>query len=345
MMYPRLLLAKDVLSQMGAIFVSCDETEHSNLRAMMGEIFGEENFIGDLVWAAGRKNDSRLVSISHEYIVCFAANAETLKREGIEWRQRKKGLEAIYNKAASLIGENGADYAMATAALKAWFRTLPDGDPSKAHSHYSSIDRRGVYFPDNISWPGGGGPKYEVLHPMTGKPVTVPSRGWMTSDPKKMAEWIADDRVHFGPDEKNVPCIKSYLKDREYQVPYSVFYQDGRAATKRLRDLMGEAVFDFPKDETVLREIVEMASNKEGLVIDFFAGSGTTGHAVMAQNLADGGKRRYIMVQLPEPLDRVDKRDSQSLRVLIQDCFLRSSHGSWGLVGCGVGTDRAAAAA
>jgi adenine-specific DNA-methyltransferase len=125
----------------------------------------------------------------------------------------------------------------------------------------------------------------------------------MTSDPIKMQQWIDDDRVHFGEDEAAVPCIKSYLKDREYQAPYSVFYQDGRAATKRLRALMGDDCFDFPKHETVLQELIGMMTGSGEVIVDFFAGSGTTGHAVMAQNALDGGMRRFVLVQLPEPLD------------------------------------------
>ncbi|WP_419617822.1 DNA methyltransferase, partial [Thiolapillus sp.] len=150
---------------------------------------------------------------------------------------------------------------------------------------------------------GGGGPKYEVLHPKTKKPVKVPSRGWMTSDPEKMKRWIADNRVHFGKDENAVPCIKSYLKDREKQTPYSVFYQDGRAASKRLRALMDGDLFDFPKDELVLQEVVEMMTEDNDIILDFFAGSSTTAHAVMLQNAADGGNRHFMMVQLNEATD------------------------------------------
>ncbi len=129
----------------------------------------------------------------------------------------------------------------------------------------------------------------------------------MTSDPEKMKQWIAEDRVHFGADETSVPCIKSYLKDREYQAPYSVFYQDGRAATKRLRELMGADCFDFPKDETVIQELIGMMTSGNDVIVDFFAGSGPTAHAVMAQNSIDGGDRRYILVQLPEPIDPENK--------------------------------------
>ncbi|MDA8377767.1 MAG: site-specific DNA-methyltransferase [Planctomycetia bacterium] len=303
MMYPRLYLARDLLRDDGVIFISIDEVEHPSLRFVCDTIFGKENFIADMVWAAGRKNDSRLISISHEYILCYAKNAGYLSEKKTEWRQRKKGLEDIYSQYAKLKREYGQDYSAMAKALKDWFRQLPDGHPSKVHKHYNNIDSRGVYFPDNISWPGGGGPTYQVIHPITKKPVVVPSRGWMTSDQEKMKRWIAEDRVHFGPDESYVPCIKSYLKDREYQVPYSVFYQDGRAASKRLRQLMGNDCFPFPKDETVIQELIAMLGTQDGLVLDFFAGSGTTAHAVLDLNRQDGGNRKFILVQLPEPTD------------------------------------------
>ena len=298
--------------QDGAIFVSCDEAEQARLRLAMDDVFGGENFVADMVWAAGRKNDSRLVSISHEYIVCYARDARHLTDQKIEWRQRKKGLEDIYAQYERLKRLHGADYAAMTACMKEWFKGLLDSHPAKAHKHYNHVDARGVFFPADISWPGGGGPMYEVLHPKTRRPVKVPARGWITPDEKKMAQWIEDDRVCFGEDEAKVPTLKAYLKDQEFQAPYSVFYQDGRAATKRLRDLMGGDCFDFPKDETVLQEIVEMLTADDDLVLDFFAGSGTTGHAVMAQNAVDGGYRRYVLVQLPEPLNPDNKSQARA---------------------------------
>lgn len=307
MIYPRLKCAHGLLTRNGAIFVSCDETEQARLRLVMDEVFGGENFVADLVWAAGRKNDSRLISVSHEYIVCYARDKGFLTAEKVEWRQRKKGLDDIYRQYEKLKGQFGTDFAAMTAGMKEWFKGLPESHPAKAHKHYNHVDARGVYFPADISWPGGGGPTYEVLHPKTGRPVKTPARGWITPDPEKMRAWIADDRVHFGEDESRVPCLKAYLRDQEYQAPYSVFYQDGRAATKRLRELMGCDCFDFPKDETAMQGIVEMLTSGEDVVLDFFAGSGTTGHAVMAQNALDGGRRRYVLVQLPEPLDPENK--------------------------------------
>jgi len=273
----------------------------------MDEIFGQENFVADMVWAAGRKNDSRLVSVSHEYIVCYARDTSYLKEQKVEWRQRKKGLEDIYSQYEKLKRDHGNNFAAMTTGMKEWFKGLADSHPAKAHKHYHRVDKRGIYFAADISWPGGGGPKYEVLHPKTNKPVRVPARGWTTPDPTKMQSWIDDDRVDFGDDETLMPCLKKHLKDSEYQPPYSVFYQDGRAASKRLRSLMGEDCFNFPKDETILQELVGMMTSTDDLIVDFFAGSGTTGNAVSAQNALDGGTRHYILVQLPEPLDQENK--------------------------------------
>lgn len=256
MMFPRIYLAKNLLKEDGVIFVSIDDNEVENTRRLLDEIFGEENFVAQFTWSGGRKNDSKLVSVSHEYVVCYVKSSAYLAENKIIWRQKKKGLEDIYKAADKAVKEANGDFEHATQLLKNWFKDLPNSAPAKQHKHYSYIDERGVYFPDNISWPGGGGPDYEVIHPQTLKPVKVPSRGWMFADPKKMQVLINDNRVHFGPDETYVPCIKSYLKDREDQVPYSVFYQDGRAATKRLRALMGDDVFDHPKDELVLKEFL-----------------------------------------------------------------------------------------
>ncbi len=303
MISDRLAVIPPFMTTSSAIFVSIDENEQPNLRQHMNSIFGESNFVADMVWAAGRKNDSRLISVSHEYIVCYSRDKQRLS--SIEWKQRKKGLDDIYSFYKKLKRQHGTDYVTMTEALKNWFRALPAGHPAKAHRHYSHIDSRGIYFPADISWPGGGGPKYEVLHPETGKPVAVPSRGWMTADPVKMREWIANNSVHFGEDEKSVPCIKSYLGDHEYQAPYSVFYQDGRAATKRLRHILGQENFGYPKDEDIIAEIVQMVASSNDSVIDFFAGSGTTGHAVINLNREDNGRRRYILVEVGHHFDTV----------------------------------------
>ena len=301
MMYPRLLLARNLLTDDGSIFVSIDDNEVAHLRELLDDIFGPENFLGQFIWAAGRKNDAKYISTSHEYILVYSRNFQTLNERIGQWRKKKDGLEEIYKKSQELIKAHGNDFESSTSQMKKWFNSLDASHPSKKHKHYSTIDSRGLYFPGDIAWPGGGGPKYEVMHPKTKKPVKMPGGGWRYSTVERMQELIGEDRIHFGADETSVPCVKRYLADTENEVPYSVFYVDGRGASKRLTELLGGPYFDFPKDELVLQEIVEFASDKNGIILDFFAGSGTTGHSVLLQNAKDGGNRRFILVNIPEP--------------------------------------------
>lgn len=300
MMYPRLKLARSLLTQDGAVFISIDDSELGNLKQIANEIFGEDNFVGAVVWAAGRKNDSKFMSTSHEYVLCFARSMAYLRATQTTWKVRKSGLDEIYAEAEKLKKKHDGDFDAASQGLKQWFKNLPESSDSKRHKHYSRIDEVGVFFAGDISWPGGGGPDYEVLHPVTNKPVKIPSRGWLFQKPV-LEEHIRNGRVLFGEDESSVPTFKRYLKDTESEALYSVLYQDGRAATKRLTSLMGKKVFDYPKDENVIRTLISMVSDPDSLVLDFFAGSGTTAHAVMELNAADGGSRRCISVQLPEP--------------------------------------------
>ena len=318
MIYPRLLLARDFLTADGAIFISIDENEADSLKKIADEIFGHDNFIAQIVWAGGRKNDSKYISLSHEYILCYAKSVQYLKENKIIWRERKNGLKEIYDKYNSLSAKYGDKYDRIEKEMKSWYKKLDDSDPAKRQSHYSSADKNGLYYADNISWPGGGGPRYEVLHPITKKPVTVPSRGWLFSTPERMKEVIAEGLVEFGQDETKVPCFKRYLSKTEFEVPYSVIYKDGRAASKRLKDLLGEKVFDNPKDEEIIARILSwVGTEKDSIIMDFFSGSGTTAHATFLQNMIDGGNRRFILVQIQEDLDdslkRVTKKSAQAV--------------------------------
>lgn len=291
----RLLIARNLLTKRGAIFISIDDNEQSPLKVLCDEIFGAENFVTCLVWAAGRKNDSKYISVSHEYMLCYVKSMEYLKTNKIVWKQRKQGIDDIYKEYEQLKKKYGSDYREMSSALKQWYKNLPENHPARNHSHYNFIDETGIYFPSDISWPGGGGPKYEVLHPITHKPVRVPNRGRVYPTKERMQEIISQKLVHFGDDETSVPCKKTYLKDNEMSTPYSVFYKDGRAATKRLRTIMGENVFQNPKDEEILESIIEFAALYNSTILDFFAGSGTTGHAVMKLNAEDGGNRKFIL--------------------------------------------------
>ena len=174
-------------------------------------------FIAELIWSAGRKNDSKYISVSHEYILAYFRDAQFIRDNKIVWREKKQGLEDIYAKYEALKREYGDDYKAMEKELKAWYKGLPDGHPAKDHSHYNKVDDRGVFFASDISWPGGGGPKYVILHPITNKPVKIPSRGWITNR-ETMLSWVESGKVNFGDDETAVPTIKSYLSEHEYGV-------------------------------------------------------------------------------------------------------------------------------
>jgi adenine-specific DNA-methyltransferase len=186
--------------------------------------------------------------------------------------------------------------------LREWFSNLSEGAPAKNHKHYKFVDDRGIYFPDNASAPDKPETRSHrpLIHPLTGKPTSVPTKGWRWND-ETLDRLNAEGKIHFGVDESTVPQYKGYLADREFEAPYSVFYKDGRGATKRLRDFLGGEYFDYPKDETVIQSIVEFATDKDSIIMDFFGGSGTTGHAVALQNEKDGGRRKYVFVTLDEP--------------------------------------------
>ncbi len=314
MMYPRLKLARNLLTDDGAIFISIDDNEISNLKKICDEIFGEENFICKFIWAAGRKNDSKYVSISHEYIVCYVKDSSFLKESEIIWRERKQGLDDIYAEYNYLKKTYNDDVHKIEKELKSWYKNLPTGHPAEDHSHYCKVDQKGIFFASDISWPGGGGPMYEILHPITKKAVKTPSRGWLTNK-ENMKNWIEEDRVYFGEDENSVPCLKSYLTEREYSVPYSVFYKDGRASTKRLMSLMGCKVFENPKDEEIISRIIEFVGTNNSIILDFFSGSGTTAHSVFLSNCKDNGNRRFICVQLPEIIDPQNSPSDKTKKV------------------------------
>ena len=303
-MYPRLLLARDLLTDDGVIFIAIDDNEYAQLKMLCDDVFGEENFISSMVWSAGRKNDSTFMSNSHEYMLAYFRNKSNMLERKVTWRTRKGGLDDIYAFYNALKRKYGEDYCTMQQKLREWYANLDDSAEAKRHSHYKCIDATGIYFPSDISWPGGGGPKYEVLHPITRKPCKVPERGWVYPTKERMLEVISQGLVHFGDDETTVPCNKTYLKDNEYEVPYSVFYKDGRAATKRLKALLGEGVFTNPKDEDVLAQIFAYSTDRDSIVLDFFSGSATTAHAVFMSNiLSSHGTRKFIAIQLPEDID------------------------------------------
>ena len=339
MIYSRLMLARNFLTDDGAIFISIDENEVNTLKTICDEVFGANNFVAELIWSAGRKNDSKHISVSHEYILCYFKDARYISDHKIMWRERKQGLDDIYAKYEALKKQYGADCKQIERELKAWYKGLPDGHPARDHVHYNKVDDVGVFFASDISWPGGGGPKYDILHPITLKPVKIPSRGWLTNE-TTMKDWIAQGRVNFGSDESSVPTIKSYLYEHEYGVPYSVFYKDGRAASKRLATLLGDKVFENPKDEEIIQRIIEFSGTDDGdIVMDFFSGSATTAHSLFLANVAQSKKRKFILVQWPEKIDP-SKAGSEKSKKVAQNAvkLLDSIHAQHTI--CEIGKER-----
>ena len=321
MMYPRLKLAQNLLKKDGVIFISIDDHEMDNLRLTCDEIFGEENFIVSLFWEKGRKNDSKLFSCGHDYMLVYAKSKALLTELKIRWRETKPGAAEIQDEYMRLKGLHNGECSAVQKGLREFYALLPKNHPSKKLSRYSNVDERGVWRDDNMSWPGGGGPSYAVLHPTTKLPCKVPEGGWRYSTLAKMNEMITAGRVMFRKDHTEPPIRKTYLvrgdgdetqedlddlddDDAGIQVAGSYFYRSALQASNLMLDLFGEKVFDSPKDHEVLGRWFSYVcgSEKDAIIVDFFAGSGTTGHAVMAQNASDGSNHRFLLVQLPEPL-------------------------------------------
>lgn len=310
MIYPRLKVARDLLTDDGVIFISIDDNEVENLRKVCDEVFGEDNFIACLIWEQGRKSMAAQIAINHEYCLVYNRNrlfsinkARTSQYE--YWKTPKKGLDDIYNEYDRLKGLYGNDYQAIEKGLRSFYKSLPDSNPAKAHSHYKCVDDKGIYFPGDISQGTGTGGRFEIIHPITKKPCKIPAGGWRFGI-QNLPNLLAENRIHFGTDETSVPCLKRYLKETEYEVMASVFYKDGRGASKRLDSLFKQkGIFPFPKDEECIASFIKMATSnlENAIILDFFSGSATTAHAVMQLNSEDGGNRKFIMVQLPEKTD------------------------------------------
>lgn len=326
MMYPRISLLHKLLRRDGVIFISIDDNEYANLKLLMDLIFGAQNMLASLVWEGALKNDSKFISVSHDYILCYAKSKEYLKINKEKWRTRKEGIDEIYKKVEELKKEYKNDYENISLKLQAWYKILSKNDPAWAHRHYDEVDKKGVFFPGDISWPGGGGPTYDVLHPITKQPVKKPKRGWVFAKEETMLQAIQDNRVFFGIDEKKVPTLKRYLLETEGQVLPSVMYKDRRASMKRLRQIMGSDIFENPKDEEVLLKLFEATTNYNDIILDSFAGSGTTGHSILQLNALDGGKRKFVLVELEE--DIAKNVTSERIKKVINGYRIQKQNGT-----------------
>jgi len=311
MMYPRLQMLKKFLRRDGVIFVSIDDFEAHHLRMLMDEIFGPTNFIAQLVWDKTRKNDAKLFSVGHEYMLVYARSLEFLKKKKTKWREPKPGAEEVRSKYYELKDEFGDDYGTMTKELRAWYRSLPKESLAKKLSRYKHIDERGVWRDRDISWPGGGGPTYDVIHPVTGHPCAVPQRGWGFASLEAMTREIEKGLVVFREDHSEPPIRKAYLFPLDNteeivgaQVMPSVIHKQAQVVVRFLRNMFdGERVFENPKDHEILKRIIQYVTDPNDIILDSFAGSGSTGHAVLQANReSNGSPRHFVLIEMDKEI-------------------------------------------
>jgi len=320
MMYPRLVLLKQFLREDGAIFVSIDDNEVGNLQALMREVFGATNEVATIVWEKGKKGDSKLVSVTHEYIVAFARNKALLKERKVRWRRKKPGVEDVLEHYQKLCQSHSNDHQAIRKEMMGWYRAMLKGDPRKNHKHYNWSDARGLYFPDNFHGPDDGRenrPRYPILHPLTQQPCAMPSTGWRWEQDTTTAA-LADDppRIHFGKNHTTIPNRKSYLFEIDEEPMLSVFYKDGRAATLEVEAILGAGAFPFPKDSEIIADLIGMVAKPGDFVLDSFGGSGTTAHAVLRLNQLLKTPLKFILVELNEEV--ANAKTSERVRKAIE---------------------------
>ena len=286
MMYPRLYLSRNLLREDGVIFISIDDNEANNLKLLCDEVFGEENFVTSIAWQSRQsiQNDTD-ISVNHECILVFAKNRRQTDRRLKEENKTKW-------------------YAQNSFAVY----PLP---LEKTKFANSDNDQRGLWKADPFDAPNiRPNLTYEIVNPITGEKYLPPQgRCWRT-DEKSFKKLLADNRIVFGKSGESKPQLKVFYQEKKEFGSIENTWFDGEKAgtatkgTKELQSLFdGTSFFDTPKPTTLLKRLLLLSTTSSDLVLDFFAGSGTTAQAVMELNEEDGGNRRFICVQMPEATD------------------------------------------
>ncbi len=285
MMYPRLFLAKNLLKDDGVIFVHIDDNEVHNLRLIMNEIFGEENFIAQIVWQKkyAATNDSKGFSTTHDYIV-------------------------VYQKSQSF-NRN----------------LLPRTDEQDKPYRNDDNDGKGLWRADNILVKSfSPNAVFPIVNPTTGKEYYPPKGSSWRANQETMNIWLSEKRIFFGKDGKGAPQLKRYLNEvQQGKVPITWWtYEDAGhndSANRELGELFNSKTpFDTPKPIKLIKLILQIATNKSenNLILDFFAGSATTAHSVLELNKEDSGNRKFILVQLPELTDETSETYKAGYRTI-----------------------------
>ncbi|PCC29877.1 hypothetical protein CIK76_03725 [Glutamicibacter sp. BW80] len=313
LMYSRLKLARNLLTDDGVIMVAIGDQEHANLRNLMDMVFGGENFLANVVWQGRAKNDARFSAGGIDYMLIFGRNRGALVGKDARWKEPKKGYSLVLSAVRDCWERADGDAELATRLLRDWWKTSPDTE--KGLQSYSEIDSNGrAYLRGPLASPNPReNLKYEILHPESFKPVPMHPNGWRYSR-ETMDNLLADGRIVFGKDELTSPRRKMYLDEQDDQAIRSLIVKERAPASEALSRLLDGKFFDYPKDVDVLVTWIRAATqnNNDALVLDFFGGSGSTAHAVMNLNAEDGGTRRFILVQLPEKLDAAAQQQGYS---------------------------------
>lgn len=305
MMYPRLQLARELLSEDGAILINIDENEVSNLYLLCSEVYGEENDLGTIIWdKRNPKGDSQGIACQHETILLFAKNKETFLQT-CDMTRPKKNAQAILDKAEQLFKKISKDYSLeqCNSDFNDWIKSKTDF--SGGEKAYNKIDEEGnVYRPVSMAWPNKKKAPDEyfipLIHPITKKPCPIPERGWR-NPPKTMNELLEKGLILFGKDETTQPNRKYLLKENMNENIPSLLYYGGSDT-----DMLSKfgIPFDTPKVVDIVKEHILSFSKDDSIIMDFYSGSCTTAHAVMKINKEnENSKRKFIMVQLPVETD------------------------------------------
>ncbi|MBV5327155.1 MAG: site-specific DNA-methyltransferase [Chlorobium sp.] len=315
MIYSRLKLARNLLKDDGSIVISIDDAEYENLKKCADEIFGHDNYLATLVWDKNRKNDAKYFSVGHEYMLIYSKSSQRLLEDGVVFREPKEGIDEIREFFTKLKKTYGDDIETIQSEWRKYFNSLSSDDPKKLLGRFSKIDNKGPFRDDgNISWPGGGGPKYDVIHPGTGKKCKVPDGGWRYGTPERFWEEVASGKVVFGPDETTLPRQCRYLFESEGQVMRSVHYSYAQTATMKFNEIMGQRIFENPKSYSDIQRMIRYMTSGNDVVVDFFAGSATSAHSAMAQNAEDGETANSLWYSSPNCVMKNPRRSRQATK-------------------------------
>lgn len=295
----RLLHARRLLKDSGVIIAAIGDDEHHRLRMLMDQIFGPNNFLSDVVWQGGRKNDARYVSNGADYMLIYARDESVLAANGIRWRERKPGVDVALSKAREIWEAAGGEHGEATRQWRAWMRDFKlSGAASDAVTRFNTLDEQGrpIRTDGNLRSPNPRpNLQYDLPHPLTGKPVKMHPNGWVYAK-DRMEELVREGRVVFGPDHTVTANLKRYLEDADTQAPLASFASERARSSRHLEHVLGGRFFPNPKDHEVLARWIGMIAPSDGIILDFFGGSGTTTEAVMQLNSEDAGRRQSILI-------------------------------------------------